>query len=257
METNEILISLIAGFLAGVVNTLAGSGSLFTLPVLLFMGMPAHFANGTNRVGILTQTAVGAYVLRKRTGIKMKEDQWMILPVVAGSVAGALIAVEINEKALKYTIGGVMIILMVLTLMNYDKLLREHSETNHRPNNFLVAILLFAIGVYGGFIQAGVGILLLSLMLLLLRFNMNHANALKNLINFYITIPAFLIFAWHGHILWEIGLVIAVGQTSGAWIAARYAAGNKKAARWVRLLLLVMMAYSIFELLELRTFISL
>ena len=125
MEIYQYVIAIAAGFLAGVVNTLAGSGSMFTLPVLLFLGLPPHLANGTNRVGILTQTFVGAYTLYKRGSIRVGQDFYYIIPVVTGSFLGAMIAVNIPEDVLQTTIGVVMFGLLIVILSRYNELLRS------------------------------------------------------------------------------------------------------------------------------------
>ena len=111
-------------------------------------------------------------------------------------------------------------------------------------------ILMFFIGVYGGFIQMGVGIFLLSALLLYLQYIFRHANALKNSINFFLTIPAFIVFAITGQVKWEIGVVMASGQMIGAWLAARYASENQKANLWIRRLLIAMTLFSALKLLN-------
>jgi uncharacterized membrane protein YfcA len=248
MEFNQIALALAAGFVAGIINTLAGSGSLFTLPFLLFMGLSPHHANGTNRVGILAQTLVGAITLYKRGNVKLGKDAFYILPTVFGSALGALIAVGIDEEVLRLTIGIVMLALLVVIMMRYNELLRPSDEPMSTARQMASWPLLFAVGVYGGFIQLGVGIFTLAVLLLVMNFTFQHANALKNIMNFFLTLPAFLIFAWNGHIIWEIGAVIAIGQTLGAWVAARYAAESKSAAVWVRRLLVVMILITSAEL---------
>ena len=85
MQPEFLAISIAAGFLSGIINTLAGSGSVFTLPVLLYLGLPAHIANGTDRVGILAQTFVGGWMLYVKGGLKFKNDIKHILPTVIGS----------------------------------------------------------------------------------------------------------------------------------------------------------------------------
>lgn len=248
MEISQIALALAAGFIAGIINTLAGSGSLFTLPFLLFMGLSAHHANGTNRVGILAQTLVGAITLYRRGNVKLGNDVYYILPTVAGSALGAFIAVGINEEALRLTIGVVMLALLVVILSRYNELLRPSDVPMTAAKRMASWPLLFAVGVYGGFIQLGVGIFTLAVLLLVMNFTFQHANALKNIMNFFLTLPAFLIFAWNGHIVWEIGAVIAVGQTIGAWVAARYAAESQSAAVWIRRLLVVMILVTSAEL---------
>ena len=98
METTDYILAIICGFVAGIINTLAGSGSLFTLPALLFMGLSPHMANGTNRVGILAQTAVGAITLYRKGNIRLGEDKLYIIPTVIGSALGAWIALGISDE---------------------------------------------------------------------------------------------------------------------------------------------------------------
>ncbi len=248
METSHYFIAIAAGFIAGIVNTLAGSGSVFTLPVLLFIGLSPHHANGTNRIGILTQTLVGAITLYRRGNVKIGNDFYYIIPTVLGSFVGAGIAVGIDEEILRITIGIVMLLLLVIILARYNELLRPSDGIISPLKKVAAYPLLFIIGIYGGFIQLGVGIFTLAALLLVLNYTFQHANALKNIMNFFLTLPAFLIFAYNGHIVWEIGLVVAAGQTVGAWVAARYAAGNKQAEIWIRRLLVVMTLFSAMEL---------
>ena len=248
MDFMQMAIAMGAGFLAGIINTLAGSGSLFTLPVLLFLGLSPHHANGTNRVGILAQTLVGAITLYKRGNVRLGDDAYYILPTVAGSTLGAFIAVGIHEEFLRLTIGVVMLALLIIMLTRYNELLRPSDVPMTSSRRLASYPLLFIVGVYGGFIQLGVGIFTLAVLLLVMNFTFQHANALKNIMNFFLTLPAFLIFAWNGHIVWEIGAVIAIGQTIGAWVAARYAAENKAASLWIRRLLIVMTVVTSAEL---------
>jgi len=248
MEVHHYIIAITAGFLAGVINTLAGSGSLFTLPVLLFLGLSPHHANGTNRVGILAQTAVGAITLYRRGSVKIGNDVYYIIPTVLGSALGAFIAVGIPEEILRLTIGIVMLFLLAVILSRYSDLLRPVDGDLTDAKKVAVYPVLFMIGVYGGFIQLGVGIFTLAALLLVLNFTFQHANALKNIMNFFLTLPAVIIFAWNGHINWELGAIIATGQTFGAWVAARYASENQQASMWIRRLLVAMTVFTSAEL---------
>lgn len=241
MQPEHLVLAIAAGFMSGVINTLAGSGSVFTLPVLLFMGLPANVANGTNRVGILLQTLVGSVMLYAKGGMRLQNDLKHILPTVMGSAFGAWLAVEIHKEYLELTIAVVMLALLVVTLSRYSEMLRETDAPLSKLREIGGYPLLFVIGAYGGFIQLGVGIFTLAALVLFFNMTMTHANALKNMMNFFLTVPAFLIFAWNGQIVWEIGLVIAVGQAAGAFVAARYALKSETAQIWIRRLLIVMM----------------
>ena len=178
-----------------------------------------------------------------------------ILPTVIGSGLGAWTATEVGEEYLRYTIGGVMLLLLVVTWFRYGDFIRESDKPLSRLKELGGYPLLFVIGFYGGFIQLGVGIFTLAALVLFLNFTLKHANALKNMMNFFLTLPAFCVFAIKGHIMWEVGAVVAVGQTAGAFVAARYAIKSESAQVWIRRLLVLMMLVTASELFGLLSFL--
>ncbi|HIO71795.1 MAG TPA: sulfite exporter TauE/SafE family protein, partial [Flavobacteriales bacterium] len=182
MDDYIYILAILGGFLAGVINTLAGSGSLITLPILIFLGLPAYVANGTNRLGVVLQTIVSVFTLYKRGNLELKGSVWLIVPAILGAIPGAYIAVDLSDQVLKNIIGAVMIIMLIPLIMNADKWLRESSEEGGRHKRWHVVATFVLIGAYGGFLQAGVGIMLLSGMVLLAGFTIRRANGLKNLI---------------------------------------------------------------------------
>ncbi len=214
------------------------------------MGLTPHMANGTNRVGILAQTLVGAITLYRKGNVRIGNDFYYIIPTVVGSAIGAWIALEISNEAMRLSIGIIMLLLLGVLLFNYNDLVRPSDEPLTRKKIIIIYPLLFSIGIYGGFIQLGVGIFTLAALLLVLNMTFQHANALKNIMNFFLTLPAFLIFAWNGQIQWEIGIVIACGQTLGAWLAAKYASENSSATIWIRRLIVIMTLITALKLLN-------
>ncbi|HZF28614.1 MAG TPA: sulfite exporter TauE/SafE family protein [Gammaproteobacteria bacterium] len=221
----------ITGFAAGFINTLAGSGSLITLPILILLGLPATVANGTNRVGVLLQNAVAVATFR-RSGVLDAANTWkLVVPAVAGSALGAALAVDLDEALLRRIIGALMIAMLAVMLLKPERWLDEHATG--RPARLWVEVpLFFVLGVYGGFIQAGVGIFLIAGLVLAAGFNVLRANALKNLINLLTTAAALVVFVINDQVDWRVGLLLAVGQAAGAWVAARMAV--KRGAPFVR-----------------------
>jgi uncharacterized protein len=252
MEWYVYLFAMIGGIVAGIINTLAGSGSLITLPLLIFLGLPANIANATNRVGVLFQNIVAVFSLKKNSEIKVQDTLWLIIPSVIGGIAGACIVINMDEKILRRVIGAVMVIILFLVIFNSEKWLRQHSEEGNHHKSPGMIFLFFIVGIYGGFIQASVGIFLLSALVLLLKYNFNRANFLKNLLVLCFTIPALLIFIFHNQVNWHLGLLMAAGQSIGAWLAVLFATQFKNAAIWTRRLLIIIIIISIIELLELR-----
>jgi len=248
------VLAILAGILAGIINTLAGSGSLVTLPMLVFLGLPANVANGTNRVGVMVQNIVGITTFQRSGTLNTQGSAWLVAPSVLGALVGAQIAVDLNERAMNIAIGVIMVVMLFVILLNPSRWLREQSEVKEGRPTWVVLGLFFVIGIYGGFIQAGVGVFLLSAMVLGVGYSLNHANMVKLIIVLFITLFAMAIFILNDQINWSLGALMAVGQSLGAWMAARFATQYKNANIWVRRLLIAVVVVSIlrfFGLLEL------
>jgi hypothetical protein len=229
-----------AGFIAGFINTLAGSGSLITLPVLIFLGLPATVANGTNRVGILLQNIVGLGGFHRQEMLDLKGTLILGMPAVVGSLVGAQIAVNMDETMMRRAIGLLMVVMLVVILVRPNRWLKgERTHLQGWPGWGRV-LLFFAIGIYGGFLQAGVGIFLLAGLVLGVGYDLVRANAVKVGIVLLFTISALAVFFLNDQVDLFIGLVLAVGTMLGAWVATQTAA--QKGAAWVRRLLIVVVA---------------
>jgi len=225
MEWYTYLIVVAVGIVAGIINTLAAGGSLLTLPVLMALGLPPNMANGTNRIAIFLQNVVGVSRFHKEKVMDFPSGFRVGIPAAAGAIAGAFIAVNLNDEVMKLAIAGVMILVFFLILLKPNRWINSHEE--HPPIPYwLQVIVFFLVGVYGGFIQAGVGFFLLTSLVLGSGFELVKANALKLLIILLYTPLAIVIFFIHGDVDLTLGLVLAVGNMTGAWI------GTKIAVKW-------------------------
>lgn len=241
------LLALLAGFIAGVVNTLAGSGSLVTLPLLVFLGASAGVANGTNRIGVLVQSGVGALGFR-RGGARLPRGAWrLIASGVIGALVGAAVAVDLNERLLERIIAVLMAFMLVVVLIKPQRWLQERSEEAREAPGLLAVAGFFAIGLYGGFIQAGVGVVLLAAMVLGLGYDLATSNYVKLVIVLVYTVPAIGVFLSNDQIDWGLGLLLAVGQSLGAWAAARFATESRQANLWIRRLLIAVTVVGILR----------
>lgn len=240
-----------AGLLAGVINTLAGSGSLITLAALIFMGLPATAANGTNRVGVAIQTGVSLITL-KAHGVKRPEGLgWIVLSVTMGALLGAGAATLVDPKALEWIIVFVMWSMLLLVLVKPGRWLREKSDPAKEKRTWWKVVLFGLVGFWGGFIQAGVGILLLAALVLGAGKELVEATTLKLIAVMIYTLGTLVIFAMAGQIDWQLGLIVGVGQALGGYIGARFAATAPKAPVWIRRLLIVAIIGSALELMGL------
>jgi uncharacterized membrane protein YfcA len=241
------LAIIAAGFGAGFVNILAGSGSLITLPLLIFLGLPANVANGTNRVAIVMQNVVGVSSFQRRGVLDLRAGLLLAAPAVIGSILGAQIAVNLNEEVMRTVIGALMVFMMVVILIRPNRWLEGRGEVeNHRLTPIQI-LIFFAIGVYGGFIQAGVGIFLLAGLVLSVGYDLVRGNAVKVFIILCLTAAALVVFILNDQVVWAIGLILGIGNMLGAWVAARLAV--ERGATFVRWVLIAVVAVSGAKLL--------
>jgi uncharacterized membrane protein YfcA len=250
MSVFEGVIYVLGGFAAGIINTLAGNGSVITLPLLMAFGMPPNEANATNRLGILPQALSSVLSLKKskRTLKLFRDGSWFFIPIILGSLIGAFLAVDVNPVVLKRIIAGVMLFVLFTLIYNPDKWLiaTEVSRNRKTPLNFLAFL---GIGIYGGFIQMGIGILLLTALVLVAKYSLRDGNVIKLLIALVLIIPSFLVFFASGQIEWLPGLAIALGSSTGAWFAVRYLLVLPQARKIIRWLLIGLLVVAIVYML--------
>jgi hypothetical protein len=249
MEWYIIVAVVLVGFVAGFINTLAGSGSLLTLPLLMFLGLPANVANGTNRIAILLQNVVGVSSFKKQKVLDFKHGLWLGIPAVIGSFIGAQIAINLNEDIMRKTIGGLLIVMLFIIIYKPDKWIKgKVGEIDAKPG-ILQIIIFFFIGIYGGFIQAGVGFFLLAGLVLGAGLDLVRANALKVFIVLLYTPIALGIFMLNDQVDYKLGLILAVGNMLGAFVGAK--ATVSWGPKFVRYILLIAITVSSIKLLGL------
>lgn len=229
-----LAILMITGFIAGIINTLAGGGSNLTLPALMLTGMPADVANATNRVGVLLQCVVGVRGFHKHGKLDNHDMLPVLVPSLIGGLIGSIAVILIPVVALKPILLGTMII-MALVILIFPTIIAppEGTPTFKIKERPLAWLGLFVAGLYGGFVQAGVGFILILALAGTLRYDLARANALKLWCSLVFTSLAALVFLIDDLILWVPGLVLACGTMLGAHIAVRFALNvEQKVMKW-------------------------
>ena len=245
LEPLQILTLLGAGAAAGFINTLAGGGSLLTIPALLFAGIPSTIANATNRVAVVMQCTVATAQFRRRNVFELRESLPMLLPAFAGSIIGAFIAAEIDPAVVDIALA-IVLVLMLATLFFRPADIAA-SVSRRAPAPWLIIPVFFIIGLYGGFVQAGVGFLLILGINLLFGFDLVKTNALKVLIVALYSLFALSIFAMYGQVMWLHGVTLGVGNVAGALVGVRLAVKRGAAAvRWVIVAAVVLTVLKLF-----------
>jgi hypothetical protein len=237
-EYYKLLILVPVGIIAGFINTMAGGGSLLSLPVLIFLGLPPGVANGTNRIAILLQNISGIAGFKSKGVFVFPYSLWLGLSALLGSILGAKISVDLDGKIFNQIIAVVMIAVVLITLFNPIKKGANILEDLSKKSQIIGVISFFFIGIYGGFIQAGVGFIILGSLSIINKMNLVRANSVKVFVVFIYTIAALVVFIIEDQIDWLFGLVLAVGNMTGAWVASRWSVD--KGDKWIKRFLVVM-----------------
>jgi uncharacterized membrane protein YfcA len=216
-----LALALIAGgFVAGFINVVAGGGSLVTLPILIFTGLDASMANATNRVAILAQNLVATRTFAQKKLYKKQEALPLISAAVVGAIVGSFIVVQVPALMLKGIIAGLIVVMVLLIV--FKRGMWSDEERKSRPR-WQQVLLLFGVGLYGGFIQAGVGLFFVWALVGAAAFPLLKANAYKVLIVLCYTAFALAVFIGHGLVDFRWGLILALGNMAGARVAAKMA----------------------------------
>lgn len=208
------------GAVSAVLNVIAGGGSFLTLPVLIFLGLPAGVANATNRVGVLAQNLGGVLGFHRSGAMDWRWGLAVSVPAVVGAAVGATWALHMSDFAFRRLLS---IAMLAMTLWTVTR--RPHHDAPRplrSPWHWSMVLAFFLIGVYGGLIQAGVGFAVLAATSVA-GMDLVRGNAVKLLAVLLLTILSLAIFASSGVVDWTAGLALAAGNVVGAMIGVRLA----------------------------------
>lgn len=237
----ELLILIIVGFAAGIINTIAGGGSLLTLPLLIFMGLPPAVANGTNRIAILFQTASSVAGFRSKGIHTFPFSIYLGISAFLGSIIGAKIAIDIKGETFNKILAIIMFVVVLLIVFKpKNSSLGNIVERTKGKYLWGSIFIFFFIGIYGGFINAGIGFIMLLILPMINKLSLVKANATKVTVAFIYTTAAVVLFILNDKIDWKLGLTLAVGNSTGAWFASRYSV--KKGDGFIRIALMVIVS---------------
>lgn len=213
---------IIVGFIVGFVNTVAGGGSLLSLPILIFLGLPSSMANGTNRVAIVVQTAIATAGFKSKGVSTFPFNAYLGASAFLGSILGAYLAVDISGPIFNRILSIIMIAVVLIIVLG-PKLGAQDIHERLSGKYLLLGILaFFFFGIYGGFINAGLGFIMIIFLNFVNKMNLVRANTTKVAVVFMYMISALVVFAVNDMVNWKIGLILAIGNGSGAWVASRF-----------------------------------
>ncbi|HQU72958.1 MAG TPA: sulfite exporter TauE/SafE family protein [Calditrichia bacterium] len=248
MDWLQILLLFGVGTLAGMINVMAGGGSALVLPVLIFLGLDAGTANGTNRVALLVQNFAAIWSFRRRNVSALRQSLKLGLWTLPGGILGVIVAVKISNDWFE-NILGVVLIFVVLSMVFSSKLNRGTLPpgTEEEPRWWIYPAML-GVGFYGGFIQVGVGFIIMAALFYFVTSDLVRVNFYKVSVVLLYTLPVLGVFILNGKVDWPVGLALAAGNSFGAWWSARLAV--KKGDKLVRLVMILALIIMALKLLD-------
>lgn len=244
-ELLEVLLLFGVGIITGFINVMAGGGSTITLPILIFLGLDSSIANGTNRIGLLSQNLFGILSFKKENVSQLKLSLKLSLFTLPGAIIGAIYATKIDDILFQKILGIVMIGVVIFMIIPNSKGYIEEKINTKLP--WAIYPIMFCLGFYGGFIQVGIGFLLMLSLHRILRLCLLYVNMHKVFIVMMYTIPALFVFAITGNVNWFYGISLAVGTGVGAWWSAKVAV--KKGEKVIKGILIVAIVIMSIKLL--------
>ncbi len=224
MSLGEILCIALAGLAAGTINTVVGSGTLITFPVLLAFGFAPVTANVSNTIGLVPGSVSGAIGYRRELSGQAGRALRLGSMSVLGGVTGAVLLLVLPASAFKAIVPVFIAIALVLTVLQprMARSLAHRKIDLQRPGHPLTALAVFLTGVYGGYFGAAQGIILLAILGVALTQDLQRTNALKNVLAGLVNGVAGVYFMIAAHVRWDAAGLIAAASIVGAQLGARY-----------------------------------
>jgi uncharacterized protein len=247
---------IVSGVFVGFINTLAGGGTIISIALLMVLGLPANIANGTNRIAVIFQnmTSVGSF--GKQKVLDFRKGTWLAIPTIIGSVVGAQIAIDIQEATFRKAMAVIMIIMLFFIIYKPSAWLIGQDKLIKRKISIWQILIFFLIGIYGGFIQVGVGYFLLAAIVLGAGYDLVKANAIKVWIVLLYTPFALIVFVIHGQVHWKYGLIHAIGNITGAFIASKWAVSwGANFVRWVIVIVIIVFSSDLLGFINIKEMI--
>ena len=234
----DLIILVFVGFIAGCINIVAGGGSLLTLPILIFLGLPSHVANATNRIAIIIQNIFAVSGFKSKGVSSFPFSIYIAISATIGALIGANLAVEIKGEVFNKILAIVMVIIVVYMVFKPKITVDQWVEKTTKKHLYISIFLFFLVGLYGGFIQAGVGFIMLIILSSVNNISLVKSNAIKVFVALVYTTAAVAIFIYNDIIDWKYGLTLSVGNAIAGWFMSRYSV--KKGDGFVRFFLITM-----------------
>jgi len=233
-ELIKSLILFVAGAVAGFINIIAGGGSMLTIGAMILLGVEPVVANGTNRIGVLTGTVSGAITYKAEKFTDLKTSILLGVCAVPGAILGSIFSIKISNQLFEKLLAVIMIFILISMLLPSKK---KEQAAEKLKKSYLIYPAMVLIGFYGGFIQIGVGLILMAAIKFLMSYDLVRANMHKTFVVLIYTLPVLLIFGINGKVNWFYSIVLALGNALGSYTSVKLSL--KKGEKFVKAVMIV------------------
>jgi uncharacterized membrane protein YfcA len=241
MTVGIFIALVVSGLMVGFINTLAGGGTVISMSLFMMLGLSPITANGTNRIGIVLQNLVAVINFRRNKTLDIAKSIKWTIPVIAGSLIGSTLSIEINSTIFGFCFVAVMIFMALMMMLNPTVWIKGNPDKTNSPTSFLEYFFLLLTGIYAGFIHIGTGYFLLAILVMMNGYNLLQANAIKNLLVLLYVPFSLAVFIYHGEVNYQYGFIHAIGNIIGAYAASRWAVNwGINFIRWLVIVFIVL-----------------
>jgi len=237
MTIKYFIIIIITGIVAGFINVNAGGGSLITIPILIFTGLPSATANGTNRIALAIANIIAVFNFKKNGFFNWKLALFLAIPASIGAIIGSFISVTLSDTVYNTILAFVIFFVIAVIIIDPKRFINHTIIKDSIKNKVLGIIIFFILGIYGGVIQAGVGFLIISSLIFLTGFSLAKINSIKVLIVLIYMSFSIVIFIISNNVNWIYALVLSIGNGIGAYLGSIFAI--KHGDKWIKVILII------------------
>lgn len=252
MTIERVIILIMSGIFVGFINTLAGGGTIISMSLFMMLGLPPVVANGTNRIPVILQNLVSVVTFYRDKKLNLKKAIYCAIPVAIASLIGSNLSIMIDDTLFMFFFVAIMLVMLALMFINPNAWLKGNVSKQNAPISLLQFFFYFLIGIYAGFIHIGMGYFLLAVLVLMGGFDLLRANAIKSFIVLFYTPFSLIVFIYYGKVNYEFGLIHAIGNMIGAYIASKWAV--KWGMNFIRWLVVVFIIISCLHVLRIVDF---
>ncbi|MDR1878520.1 MAG: sulfite exporter TauE/SafE family protein [Bacteroidales bacterium] len=258
MSAELIIILIISGVFVGFINTLAGGGTIISMSLFMLLGLPPITANGTNRIPVILQNLVSVLNFHRAKQLPIKKAVYYSIPVAAGSLFGSGLSMIVHDTVFMMFFVGIMVIMLFLMFFKPNQWLRGNKVKQNAPVSYLQLFFYFLIGIYAGFIHIGMGYFLLAVLVLMGGYDLLQANAVKSFIVLFYTPFSLIVFVYYGQVNYEYGIIHAIGNMAGAYIASKWAIHwGMNFIRWVVAIFIVVSCLHVLHIIDFKDIFNL